>query len=492
MRPVPRLRSLPMAALLAASWLSLGCPKLVTVPPPGTDTQRPAIGGVVDTRTSGRPSLSAGAVIFVNPVVPGGGFVIEATATDPGGVKWIALDDCFDCPTRQRLRIVNAAAPVDSLFLLYELHVQPGERHKIGITAQDYSGNPAEIGPVTVAAAAVPTDVFPAATQGAQSPVGVRTVKGTIYAAPHGKVGNGSYNADDPDYHYFFVPDEQDASIADTLGTDTFAFNPADGLGNLASGGVVAPEQDGWVSDFNAAAPGIHSQGKLQYWRDRLAHEPNPAGWSSFTEAGSAGVIWPFDPKKDTFGSPLQAGDHIEISGRLLYDHDEDVMRCWNEGSTAAPLAAKSAQQGHHQGHAEIHPINYIQKIAPLPGDAKTVVWLSACAKSYVAIETSENVTYLDQRLTPMAPRPPGYVASIKEEIDGPFTVCRRVSQHSLLRLGAEPENINVHVKVEGESGGRSGGKFRAKYTLWWSPPGQAVIQPDPTGCVQTVTSPTP
>ncbi|MEK7409555.1 MAG: hypothetical protein AAB225_31195, partial [Acidobacteriota bacterium] len=289
------------------------------------------------------------------------------------------------------------------------------------------------------------------------------------------------YNSVDPDCHYKFIADAQFADLVDTLGTSET---------HEGHEGEVAPEQDGYVSDCEVAwnnggynrdldpAPGHQRDWGLHprsYDACRLdagagGKRTPPNGWipleGRIEDCGTPGVYWAWDPRKDSSGRDLKKGDHIRMVGRLRYDHENLVKGCWDTGSTSAAFRSRP------QGHTEIHPIDRIEVIPPLPPDAETVVTMSVCVQHPLFGEAFKE---LHSVLTPAAPRPSGSSVIVEEDIDGRFTVYKSIVEKRVEK-SADGAGVNVYVKVRGKGEeifgeGAYNGKFRARYRLRWSQP---------------------
>jgi hypothetical protein len=350
---------------------------------------------------------------------PKGDVTFVVVATDSGGVADVRLFDSCDPATCAPVAEANGdrSNPLDTLQLFFSPDLWNISRlhqdHAFQVVATDFSGNAARRGPLHVQAKPVPSDLT-----NYRDPGTIVDIKGTFESS--------FFNPQDPDFHYIFLADQENADLENTIGTD------------IHVSGAFEPEQNGFRTQL--------------------------LGW--VTAQDTQGVFWPWTPTEDSFGHTLQAGDQIRMVGRLRYDHQELYTSCWDTGATHAAFHSRP------QGHAEIHPIDLIedlQQSSPLPSTAHTVRWMSIC-----------NGPVIDTLLAPLAPPPDcqglDVFANVNEQSDPAFTVRGRITAHTL-SSGPAPGGgslvhpINVHVTAN---------KFRAKYDLWWScAPAQPIIQSD-------------
>jgi hypothetical protein len=291
-------------------------------------------------------------------------------------------------------------------------------------------------------------------------------------------------NGSDPDWHYDLEPD---AEYADSIGMP---------LANLIQAGNIilsAPQN----SDLRkiTVTPLIHME--LNGWRSAVAGNSPPRDWG-FEAADSVncrGVFWAYNPvwplqtvgDPPPLGPPLQAGQYVRVVGSLVSDEPHageaqgETFFCKTTGLCLGESLLITVRTDFEAGYAiadpgnparwtEVHPPDVIAAVPQLTAQHESLraVALDAsnCFVSPCATETAD-FDIPAPAATPAGKPPSGsWTVACSSTVLSVTLWTTIVDQPTCSPNGSG--SAKVHVKVQGQTGYGSNGRFAAIYRVFW------------------------
>jgi hypothetical protein len=261
-------------------------------------------------------------------------------------------------------------------------------------------------------------------------------------------------------------------------------------VGNMgpSGGGIGEP---GGTSRALVVRPLISMELNAYTWHGvNTDNALRPAGWDTQKDCGNGTFYYPFDPDlpalnaralPDIGAFPAQRGPYVRVAGTLITDNphtytkaDLSTWLAYNFGSSQGTTqvdwnaAALDWHPGvdplkdptHYARWTEVHPPDLIEPATP-PANPATLKAIGLAARPTECQSAILTVK-------PDIPQPPGATLAW-EEIVGPETYWpngkNAQNGSSVINVG---NSIIVNASVCGGGVGKSPGRFKAFYRVWW------------------------